>query len=181
MSKAAKILLVLFLCLQSIILVWVIVGVVYYTPEEQVVAEPVPAAPQEVYITINMDIEGDQSVEEIITLMREWLDTWNVGIFESTAYAPHDPRAVAGMCHDGDPTSTRTGTYPSRGTIAVNPHTIPYYTNMWVDGYGWGKALDTGGAMRKNPNLIDLFVHTQEEIRDWGRREVLVIYENPVV
>lgn len=58
--------------------------------------------------------------------VQNWLDSLNiipaVGI---SYYAPLDPAAIKGMCHDGDPTSTATGTYPRIGTMAVDPAVIP--------------------------------------------------------
>ena len=49
--------------------------------------------------------------------MKEVWDELEMDRFRSTAYAPHDDRSE---CSDGDPTRLR-GTYPSRGTFAVNP------------------------------------------------------------
>lgn len=89
-----------------------------------------------------------------------------------TAYAPFDNQS--GMCNDGDPTRTSTGTYPSRGTIAVNPRRFPYGTKFYIEGYGEGVALDTGGAMRQNSNKIDVFVDTYKEAINWGMREIEV-------
>ncbi len=67
---------------------------------------------------------------------------------------------------------TYTGTWPSRGTIAVDPAVIPLGTQLWVEGYGIGIAADTGGAIRGNK--IDLFMETRSECIEWGRRTVLV-------
>lgn len=80
-------------------------------------------------------------------------------IMEATAYT-----------HTGN--RTYTGTWPSRGTIAVDPAVIPLGTQLWVEGYGIGIAADTGGAIRGNK--IDLFMETRSECIEWGRRTVLV-------
>ena len=93
---------------------------------------------------------------------------------EVTAYAPLDPLAVEGMCHDGNPEMTAIGTRPAHGTVAVNPKIIPYGTEMYISGYGWGRAEDTGGLIRERHDLIDVFVETQKEALEWGRQRVTV-------
>lgn len=90
-----------------------------------------------------------------------------------TAYAPLDNRS--GICADGDPTTTSTGTYPERGTVAVNPKIFEYGTEFYIDGYGFGKAEDTGGAIRRVNNKIDVVMDSYEEAIEWGVREVFVI------
>lgn len=118
-----------------------------------------------------------QDVEELKSFS-ETLRNYGIGEFEATAYAPFDNKS--GMCNDGDPRRTATGTMPSRGTFAVNPRMFPYGTRMVViskDGAEVGEALDTGGAMRKNPGLIDVYRDTYEEACAFGRQKVLVLYE----
>ena len=90
-----------------------------------------------------------------------------------TAYAPFDNKS--GMCNDGDPTKTATGTYPTHGTVAVNPERFPYGTKFYIPGYGYGVGEDTGGAMRKNHNKIDVFMKTYEDAIKWGIKELDVI------
>lgn len=80
-------------------------------------------------------------------------------IFEATAY-----------CYTGN--RTYTGTWPSRGTIAVDPTIIPLGTRLFVEGYGEGIAEDTGGAIRGN--IIDLYMLDRNEALSWGRRQVEV-------
>ncbi|HWQ58575.1 MAG TPA: G5 domain-containing protein [Clostridia bacterium] len=77
--------------------------------------------------------------------------------------------------------TTSTGHHTRFGTIAVNPHYIPYYTEIWVPGYGYGKALDTG-AFRKytNPdgslvNQLDLFFVRESDARRWGRKRNVTV------
>ena len=91
-----------------------------------------------------------------------------------TGYAPFDNGS--GICNDGDPTNTSTGTYPQNGTVAVDPNKIPYETELYIPGYGYGIAEDTGGAMRSyNGYAIDLFFDTYEEAMRWGVQYVDVI------
>ena len=82
-----------------------------------------------------------------------------VMIFEATAY-----------CYTGN--RTATGTWPSRGTIAVDPTIIPLGTRLYVEGYGEGIAEDTGGAIQGH--RIDLYMESEDECWTWGRRTVEV-------
>ena len=118
-------------------------------------------------------------IEELHEMKEVW-DELEMDRFRSTAYAPHDNRS--GMCSDGDPTRTALGTYPSRGTYAVNPRVIPYRSDMLVIGDGWfehGQALDTVEAILATDDLIDRYVDTYEEAREFGCQDVLVIYSPP--
>jgi len=67
---------------------------------------------------------------------------------------------------------TYTGIYPEIGTIAVDPEIIPIGTRLWVEGYGYGIAQDTGKAIKGNK--LDLFMETRRECLYWGRRRVKV-------
>ena len=90
-----------------------------------------------------------------------------------TAYAPFDNKS--GICNDGDPTKTATGTYPKHGTVAVNPKRFPYGTKFYIPGYSYGVAEDTGGAMRRDSSKIDVFMSTYDEAISWGVRVLDVI------
>lgn len=107
--------------------------------------------------------------------IEEELSKWELVELWSTGYAPFDN--LSGMCADENPWSTATGTVPGPGTIAVNPAVIPYGTRMYIEGYGRGEALDTGGAIRARDDLIDLFFETHAEAIAWGRRKVRVLKE----
>jgi 3D (Asp-Asp-Asp) domain-containing protein len=80
-------------------------------------------------------------------------------VMTATAYAPTGRR-------------TATGTVPRLGTIAVDPLVIPLGTRLYVQGYGYGTALDTGGAIKGD--RVDLFFNTEREAEDWGVRNVQV-------
>jgi uncharacterized protein YabE (DUF348 family) len=57
---------------------------------------------------------------------------------------------------DSDPSYgiTSTGVPVTKGIVAVDPSVIPYGTRMYIPGYGFGEAADTGGAIVGN--IIDL-------------------------
>lgn len=61
-------------------------------------------------------------------------------------------------------------------TIAVDPRVIPLGTKVYVDGYGYAIACDIGGAIKGN--IIDLFVNSEAEAENWGRRSVTVYILN---
>lgn len=80
-------------------------------------------------------------------------------VMESTAYVA-----------TGNPTSV--GIMPYEGIVAVDPRVIPYYTKMYIPGYGFAMAGDTGGAIVGN--IIDLFMDDYHQAIRWGRRNVEV-------
>jgi uncharacterized protein YabE (DUF348 family) len=67
---------------------------------------------------------------------------------------------------------TSCGTVPKVGTVAVDPSQIPLGSKLYVEGYGFGKAEDTGGSIRGQ--RIDVFLETEGEARRWGRKNVKV-------
>ncbi|WP_051533823.1 3D domain-containing protein [Desulfitibacter alkalitolerans] len=80
-------------------------------------------------------------------------------IVESTAYT-----------HTGN--TTFTGIWPYEGVVAVDPRVIPLGTKMYVEGYGYATAADTGGLIKGN--IIDVFMDTHEKAVNWGRRQVKI-------
>ena len=67
----------------------------------------------------------------------------------------------------GSTTATGTGVY--KGIVAVDPWVIPLGTRMYVPGYGYAIAADTGGGIRGN--MIDL-AYGDSDAYDWGSRWV---------
>ena len=65
---------------------------------------------------------------------------------------------------------TSTGAIARRGLVAVNPKQIPYGTKLYIPGYGICTAADTGGAMRQGRAMIDLYMDSERECRQFGRR-----------
>jgi 3D (Asp-Asp-Asp) domain-containing protein len=70
--------------------------------------------------------------------------------------------------------TTRTGTGVYKGIIAVDPTVIPLGTQMYVPGYGFGIAADTGGAIKGNK--IDLG-YGENDVKDWrtGYADICII------
>jgi uncharacterized protein YabE (DUF348 family) len=67
---------------------------------------------------------------------------------------------------------TATGAPVARGVVAVDPKVIPLGTRLYVEGYGYGHALDVGGSIKGN--RIDVFFPREREALNWGRRWVKV-------
>ncbi len=67
--------------------------------------------------------------------------------------------------------TTATGTQAGPGAIAVDPRVIRLGSHLYVTGYGYGYATDTGGAIQGT--LIDLWKTCDDAIR-WGRRPVTI-------
>ncbi|MFC4403564.1 ubiquitin-like domain-containing protein [Gracilibacillus xinjiangensis] len=59
-----------------------------------------------------------------------------------------------------------------QGVIAVDPSVIPLGTKVWVEGYGYAVARDTGGAIKGNK--IDVHMPTLQQAHNFGSRTVQV-------
>lgn len=57
-------------------------------------------------------------------------------------------------------------------TIAVDPRIIPYGTKLFVQGYGFAIAADTGTAIKGN--TIDVYFNTRREALNWAVKYVNV-------
>ncbi|WP_300261701.1 3D domain-containing protein [Clostridium sp.] len=55
-------------------------------------------------------------------------------------------------------------------TIAVDPSVIPLGSKVYIPGYGYAIASDTGGVIKGN--IIDLYMNSHAECTSWGRRQV---------
>jgi 3D (Asp-Asp-Asp) domain-containing protein len=72
---------------------------------------------------------------------------------------------------------TATGVEPREGLIAVDPKVIAMGSKVYVEGYGYAIAADTGGAIRGN--RIDVFYPTLRQCIDWGRKSVHIYVLQP--
>ena len=61
---------------------------------------------------------------------------------------------------------------PSSKVIAVDPSVIPLGSKVWVEGYGYAIAGDTGGAIKGKK--IDVFVSSKSQASSWGRKKVRI-------
>ncbi|MGX6444151.1 3D domain-containing protein [Neobacillus sp. K501] len=61
---------------------------------------------------------------------------------------------------------------PDQKVIAVDPSVIPLGSKVYVEGYGYATAADTGGAIKGNK--IDVFIPEQQDALNWGKKQVEV-------
>lgn len=61
---------------------------------------------------------------------------------------------------------------PNARVVAVDPSVIPLGTRLYVEGYGPAIAGDTGGAIKGMK--IDVFLNSNQQALQWGRRTVKV-------
>jgi 3D (Asp-Asp-Asp) domain-containing protein len=66
---------------------------------------------------------------------------------------------------------TATGSQAGPGSIAVDPTLIPLGSHLYIPGYGYGWAVDTGGAIR-GP-IVDVWLSCPAAIQ-WGRRRLTI-------
>jgi 3D (Asp-Asp-Asp) domain-containing protein len=119
--------------------------------------------------TINVRFENNKEVQR--TLEREWIDeepatqvvAYGTRVVVRTLNTPQGPvdywrelrvwatyytAATSGKGRDHPQYGiTRTGLTATKGVIAVDPIAIRLHTPMYVPGYGFGKAEDTGGLI----------------------------------
>lgn len=67
---------------------------------------------------------------------------------------------------------TASGMKAGYGVVAVDPRVIPLGTKLYVEGYGYCIAADTGGAIKGNK--IDLCFNSYSEAVNYGRKNVTV-------
>lgn len=86
-------------------------------------------------------------------------------IFSSTAYTA------------GSGSTTSSGRVVKRNpnglsTVAVDPNVIPLGTSLYIEGYGYAVAADTGSAIKGN--IVDVYFDSASECNNWGRKTVKV-------
>jgi len=102
-------------------------------------------------------------VDEIVFVgTRSERDAGYVLSMDATAYTPgYDCGSV-----------TATGVPAGYGVVAVDPGVIPLGSKLYIEGYGYAIAADTGGAIWGN--RIDLCFDTYGEALSYGRRSATV-------
>lgn len=85
----------------------------------------------------------------------------------STAYTANCPG-----CSGVTATGINLVQNPGAKVIAVDPSVIPLGSTVWVQGYGYAVAGDTGSAI--NGDRIDVFIPNRSKALQWGTRTVEV-------
>jgi 3D (Asp-Asp-Asp) domain-containing protein len=96
---------------------------------------------------------------------RGYLSGRKMFVMSATSYSP-SPR------ENGGRSRTATGLHIGHGIVAVDPRFIPLGTRLYIEGYGYAVAGDTGGAIKGN--RIDLGHDSTSASNRFGRRKVKV-------
>lgn len=84
---------------------------------------------------------------------------------ESTAYT-----ASCDGCSGVTKTGVDLDANPDEKVIAVDPDVIPLESEVYVEGYGYATAEDTGSDIKGD--RVDLFIPSEEDAMDWGRQTI---------
>ena len=88
-------------------------------------------------------------------------------VMTATAYTEDDAGCIG---------ITYSGHYFRRGLVAVDPTVIPLGTRLYIPGYGYAIADDTGGAIKGN--RIDLAFESIDDAYQFGVQKVTVYIMN---
>lgn len=97
-----------------------------------------------------------------------------------TNYKKSIKAKATAYCEPGGKTST--GKRAQTGYIAVDPREIPYGTEMFIvsaDGkyvYGYCIAADTGGFIYNTDWTVDLYMNSNSQCINWGRRDIIIYF-----
>jgi 3D (Asp-Asp-Asp) domain-containing protein len=69
-------------------------------------------------------------------------------------------------------TITATGVRVHRGIVAVDPAVIPLHSTVFVPGYGWARAEDTGGLI--HGDRVDVYIPELKAAVKWGAQKLEV-------
>ncbi|MCA1062716.1 hypothetical protein LS684_22310 (plasmid) [Cytobacillus spongiae] len=116
--------------------------------------------------TVNEDSTDGQAVQsaEIETSEDDVVKEVNVTATAYTAYC------------EGCIGITKTGVdlieNPDARVIAVDPSVIPLGSKVYVEGFGYARAEDTGGAIKGN--RIDIYMEKEKDALNYGVQDVKV-------
>jgi uncharacterized protein YabE (DUF348 family) len=125
--------------------------------EEKVIEKP----------TTKVVAVGTKAVTASVSRSNSEPDSGKEFYVEATAYTPY----CAG-CSGISATGINLRSNSSLKVVAVDPRVIPLGSKVWVEGYGYAVAGDTGGAIKGNK--IDILVPTESEANQWGRKKVRI-------
>lgn len=119
---------------------------------------------------------GNAKIEEINSANNSNANTNNNNSQKNNNLASKGTFTMEATAYSGG-TVTAMGFKPVRdpngiSTVAVDPSVIPLGSKVFVSGYGYAIASDTGGAIKGN--IIDLYFNSHEECMAFGRQNVTV-------
>ncbi|ULT59659.1 ubiquitin-like domain-containing protein [Neobacillus drentensis] len=89
----------------------------------------------------------------------------------ATAYT-----AYCNGCSGHTATGLNLRANPNMKVIAVDPRIIPLGSKVYVEGYGYAVAADTGGAIKGY--IVDLLMPSHADAYRWGRKKVKITVLN---
>jgi 3D (Asp-Asp-Asp) domain-containing protein len=111
-----------------------------------------------IYAYHNLLVDRQQSLPRLPHLNTPYKQEMTV---ESTSYAETDVKAYLG--------------WPLReGIVAVDPKVIPLGTHLYIEGYGYAVAADTGGAVKEK--IVDVFLPSLQAALAYGRQKDTKVY-----
>lgn len=105
--------------------------------------------------------------KEMTQLVSRGTETGKEFYVSSTAYT-----ASCNGCSGKTATGIDLHANPGAKIIAVDPSVIPLGTKVYVEGYGYAIAADTGTRIKGNK--IDVFFASQSDAYRWGQRTVKI-------
>ena len=153
----------------------VIENVTVPTPISEPVSDPTPAvtpdpAPEQT-AEAAAEPDGEQEPEPVRTVVIDGETYDYIADFDMSASAY--TAASSGKSESSSAFGiTATGIRAERGVVAVDPSVIPLGSKLYIEGYGFAKAADTGPSIKGNK--IDLYYETLAEARQFGRRNIKV-------
>ena len=118
---------------------------------------------------IKSDLE-ESSIGNTEIIINEKEDKEYIGEYTLTFYCT-EPWCK--ICGGGGHTASGTIVTPGR-SVAVDPSVIPLGTKLYIDGFGYRVAEDTGGAVKSNK--IDINGETHEEALQLGKRKNVKVW-----
>ncbi|HKQ59315.1 MAG TPA: 3D domain-containing protein, partial [Candidatus Eisenbacteria bacterium] len=62
-------------------------------------------------------------------------------------------------------------------SVAVDPKLIPYGSSVWIEGIGWYRAEDCGGAIKGF--RLDVLTATEKDAFEFGKQSLFAIVVPP--
>lgn len=147
----------------------------------EVISEEVISEPSAAVVEVGTKVNPYPSQVPVGTPMSELHVPSYVNIGTNgvpTSYSKVINAKATAYCIPGGITST--GKVAQAGYIAVDPNEIPYGTEMYIvsaDGryiYGYCIAADTGGFIYDVDWTVDLFMNSEAQCVNWGRRDIII-------
>ncbi|MCL6571787.1 MAG: ubiquitin-like domain-containing protein [Bacillus sp. (in: Bacteria)] len=102
-----------------------------------------------------------------LQVSRGGVETGTEFYVSATAYT-----AYCNGCSGTTATGLNLRANPTMKVIAVDPRVIPLGTKVFVEGYGYAVAADTGGAIKGYK--VDIFMPSKADAYRWGRKKVKI-------